>query len=50
MGWNGNKERPAKSSRAMFAFYSPRPPLGRLTKEMGLLMPEDLASGIDREE
>ena len=36
MGGKGNKERPAKSSRAIFAFYSPGPPLGRLTKEMGL--------------
>ena len=26
---------PGKSSRAIFAFYSPRPPLGSLTKEMG---------------
>jgi hypothetical protein len=26
---------PGKSSRAIFAFYSPRPPLGSFTKEMG---------------
>jgi hypothetical protein len=26
---------PGKSSRAIFASYSPRPPLGSLTKEMG---------------
>jgi hypothetical protein len=26
---------PGKSGRAIFAFYSPRPPLGSFTKEMG---------------
>ena len=26
---------PGKTGRAVFAFYSPRPPLGSLTKEMG---------------
>jgi hypothetical protein len=26
---------PGKSSRAIFAFYSPRPPLVSFTKEMG---------------
>ena len=29
---------PGKSGRAIFAFYSPRPPLGSLTKEMGLIL------------
>ena len=31
--WNARQ-----SSRAIFAFYGPRPPLGRLTKEMGLTL------------
>jgi hypothetical protein len=29
---------PGKSSRAVFAFLCPRPPLGGFTKEMGLVL------------
>ena len=36
---------PGKSGRAIFAFYSPRPPLGSFTKEMGLILIPRLARG-----
>jgi hypothetical protein len=47
MGGNGNGT-PGQKAAGLFAFYSPRPPLWRLTKEMGFVMPEDLANGIEQ--